>query len=68
MIRSHSATDLEEALGLIRRLPGATDQLWCLGDLIQYWDLDDEARRRVVDAAPTEPGKRRLARRAERVS
>lgn len=63
MILSRSAADLDEALALIRRLPTATHQSWCLGDLLQHWELDDQARARVLAAAPTKAAKRRLARR-----
>lgn len=64
IIRLRSATDLEEALALIRRLPTATQRTWCLGDLLQHWQLDEDARERVLAAAPTEAAKGRLARRA----
>ena len=64
IIRSHSADDLDEALALIRRLPTATQQTWCLGDLVQFWDLDDDERSRVLAAAPTESARNRLAHRA----
>lgn len=66
IIRSHSVADLDEALALIRRLPGATQQTWCLGDLIQYWNLDEGGRRRVLAAAPTEADRRRLKGRTRR--
>jgi len=68
MIRSHSVTDLDEALALIRRLTSATQQVWCLGDLLQHWQLDGAGRGRVLAAAPTEVAKNRLARRAARAS
>ena len=64
IIRSHSVADVDEALALIRRLPTATQQTWCLGDLVQHWDLDDDARGRVLAAAPTESVRSRLALRA----
>ncbi|MCP4201236.1 MAG: hypothetical protein GY769_04805 [bacterium] len=66
MIRSRSAADLDEALALIRSLASATEQTWCLGDLLQHWQLDDVGRERVLAAAPTEAARRRLARRAAR--
>jgi hypothetical protein len=63
IIRSHSVDDLGEALALIRGLPTAAQQIWCLGDLVQFWDLDDDERSRVLAAAPTESARRRLAHR-----
>ncbi len=64
MIRSRFAADLDEALALIRRLPTASQQTWCLGDLLQHWQLDAAALARVLGAAPTEAARSRLARRA----
>jgi len=64
IIRSHSVANLDEALALIRQLPAATQRTWCLGDLVQYWDLDDDARSRVLAAAPTKSARSRLAHRA----
>ena len=66
MIRSRLAADLDEALALIRRLPSASQQTWCLGDLLQHWQLDAAALARVLGAAPTEAARSRLARRAAR--
>ena len=66
MIRSRFAADLDEALALIRRLPTASQQTWCLGDLLQHWQLDAAALARVLGAAPTEAARSRLARRAAR--
>ncbi len=64
LIRSRSVESLDEALALIGDLPTATQQSWCLGDLVEYWDLDEVGLRRVLAAAPTEAAKRRLERRA----
>lgn len=66
LIRSHAAADLGEALALVRQLPTDTQRTWCLGDLVEFWDLDEEARRSVLAAAPTDAARRRLARRAQR--
>lgn len=66
MIRSHALGDVDEALALISRLPNPTQRVWCLGDLLQHWQLDDDARRRVLAAAPTQTAKRRLTQRGAR--
>jgi len=66
IIRSHSAADLSEALALIRQLPTAAQQIWCIGDLVEHWDLEDGERRRVLAEAPTDSARRRLALRARR--
>jgi hypothetical protein len=66
MIRSHAVADVGEALDLIRSLPKSTQQAWCLGDLLQHWQLDDDARKHVLAAAPTPAAKRRLTQRGAR--
>jgi hypothetical protein len=66
MITAGSLDDLDEALALIARLGRAGQQTWCLADLIASWDLDAAARRRVLDAAPSDAVRRRLARRGTR--
>ena len=53
-------------LSLVRGLPTAGQQTWCLGDLLQSWQLDDEAREEILAAAPTPSARRRLARRVAR--
>jgi hypothetical protein len=63
MIRLKTIADLDEALAIVRRLPTATQQSWCLGDILQHWHLDNADRERVLAAAPTTTAKRRLSHR-----
>ena len=56
--------DLDEALGLIRRLERPGQRLWCLADLLARGDLDEAGRAAVLDAAPGDFARRRLAARA----
>lgn len=66
MIRSGTGIDLEEALALIQRLSAPSHRTWCLADLLEHEQLDEEERARVLALAPTEAAKRRLARRVAR--
>jgi hypothetical protein len=66
MISAGSLDDLDEALALIAHLGRSGQQTWCLADLIAAWDLDAAARQRVLDAAPSDAARRRLARRGPR--
>ena len=64
MIETRSLDDLDEALDLTSRLTRPGQRIWCLADLIEHWPLDPDEQRRVLDAAPTDASRRRLARRA----
>jgi len=63
MIACHSLDGLDEALALIALLGGSGQRIWCLSDLIEHWPLDDAAKQRVLEAAPTDAARRRLAHR-----
>jgi len=54
--------DADEALALIERLERPGQRLWCLADLARSGALDDSAEERVLMAAPSEAGRRRLTR------
>jgi outer membrane biosynthesis protein TonB len=64
MIRTRSLDGLDEALGLIRELVRPGQQAWCLADLIAHWELAPEEHQRILEAAPTDAARRRLARRS----
>ena len=66
LIRGRSLDGVDEALRLIGKLETPVQRSWCLGDLIQHWDLDDSEAARVLDAAPSQATRRRLQRRAQR--
>ena len=68
MIRDHSLEDLDEALLLAERLGSPVQQGWCLGDLLEHWELDDADRRKVIEAASSDASRRRLERRSARMS
>jgi hypothetical protein len=63
MIAAHALDDLDEALRLVAGLVRPSQQSWCLADLIEHWPLDEQARARVLGAAPSDAARRRLARR-----
>jgi hypothetical protein len=67
MIRQRAFESLGEVLGLIARLDSPVQQLWCLADLLEYWELDASGRQAVLAAAPTAAGRRRLQRRLQRL-
>lgn len=64
MIAARALDDLDEALRLVAALARPSQQSWCLADLIEHWPLDEQARARVLGAAPSDAARRRLARRA----
>ncbi len=67
MISAKHFADVDEALDLIDRLERPGQRLWCLADLLEYWELSEPQIERVLDQAPTEAARRRLAsRRADR--
>ena len=63
MIRTHSLDGVDEAVHLARTLARPGQQAWCLGDLIAYWELDPGDLDRILEAAPTDAARRRLAHR-----
>ena len=68
LIRTGSLQGLDEALDLIDGLDTPVQKSWCLGDLVQHWDLGEAEITRVLDAAPTPAARRRLQGRAQRYS
>ena len=52
MIREGALEGLDEALELATLLESDVQRAWCLGDLVQHWQLDNEQLNRVLDAAP----------------
>lgn len=65
MIAAGALDDVAEALALIGRLTRTGQRIWCLADLVEHGRLDDDEVARVLDAAPTDAARRRLARRAQ---
>jgi len=61
-IEDGTLDDADEALALIERLERPGQRLWCLADLARSGALDDSAEERVLMAAPSEAGRRRLTR------
>ena len=66
MIRAGALEDLDEALALIQRLETDVQRTWCLGDLVEHWELGAQEIAAVLAAAPTHAARRRLAGRVAR--
>ncbi|MGH0031899.1 MAG: hypothetical protein ACQGVC_19085 [Myxococcota bacterium] len=63
MIAAGSLDDVDEALEHVRRLGRPGQQTWCLADLLVHGALTGPEIERVLDAAPSDAARRRLARR-----
>ena len=63
MINARSLDGVDEALALIDRLGSPSQQTWCLADLLHHWDLEQTEIEQILDAAPSNAARRRLARR-----
>lgn len=66
MIAARSIDSLEEALSLIGGLSRSGQRLWCLGDLVEHWDLSEGDLEQVLAATPSAASRRRLAGRVAR--
>lgn len=64
MIEKRSLDDLDEALRLIAGLTRPGQQIWCLGDLLEHWDLEAADVERILERAPSAAARRRLAHRS----
>lgn len=63
MIETEVLADLDEALTLIERLERSGQKTWCLADLLRHWDLEPAEIERVLERAPSNGARRRLAAR-----
>ncbi len=66
LIRGQAVEDLDEALRLTGHLHSEVQKTWCLGDLVQYWALDEPELERVLRAARSPATSARLRRRHAR--